>query len=240
MTALAAHVHQPDPPACGEECRRAAGYPLSRWYIRPLAQLVAERLARTPIRPTHLTLAGLACAAGAAAVLVTRPDLAPVGAALVLAAWFFDRADGPLARVQGTASAFGAWLDGHVDELVDVGLHAAVAWAAAARTGTSLPWWLLIGFLGGKYLLMHGLLTEAALARRDPPCETRDRSLDRRSRLRALWNLPGNADVRIHLLLAALLSGWLTAELALIAAYYNLRWLVRCGLVARRMGGAPR
>ena len=55
--------------------------------------------------------------------------------------------------------------------------------------------------------------------------------------LRTLYHLPGNADVRIHLLLVALCTGWLTAELALVALYYNLRWIVRYALVARRLGG---
>ncbi|MEX0710974.1 MAG: CDP-alcohol phosphatidyltransferase family protein, partial [Pirellulales bacterium] len=52
---------------------------------------------------------------------------------------------------------------------------------------------------------------------------------------RALWHLPGNADVRLHLLVAALASGWLTAELALIAIYYNLRWIARYALVLKRL-----
>ena len=35
-------------------------------------------------------------------------------------------------------------------------------------------------------------------------------------RLRAVYHLPGNADVRIHLLAAALLTGWFLAELAFV------------------------
>jgi hypothetical protein len=49
--------------------------------------------------------------------------------------------------------------------------------------------------------------------------------------------LPGNADVRVHLLVLALATGYLGVELALVAVYYNLRWLVRYALVARRLGG---
>jgi hypothetical protein len=56
-------------------------------------------------------------------------------------------------------------------------------------------------------------------------------------RLRTLWHLPGNADVRLHLLIVALLGGWLTSELAVVAAYYNLRWIAGYLLVARRLGG---
>ena len=46
-----------------------------------------------------------------------------------------DTADGRLARLQGTSSAFGRWLDQFLDELADLALHAAIAWSAFARDG---------------------------------------------------------------------------------------------------------
>ena len=46
-----------------------------------------------------------------------------------------DTADGRLARLQGTSSAFGRWLDQVLDELADMALHAAIAWAAFCRDG---------------------------------------------------------------------------------------------------------
>jgi phosphatidylglycerophosphate synthase len=231
--------------------------------LQPLAVRLAGVLAATPVRPSHVTLLGLGFAAAAAAVLVVQPALAPVAAMLVWAAWFCDRTDGPLARRQGRATAWGAWLDANVDELVDVGLHIALA-AAIASTAA---WWLVVGFLAGKYLFMHGLSAEAAGAagshcakHRHPErsegspqrensgqilrCAQNDRSLsgDRRCGesfgwLRRAYHLPGNADVRLHLLVAALLTGCLTAELAVVAVYYNLRWTARYLLVARRLGG---
>jgi hypothetical protein len=48
--------------------------------------------------------------------------------------------------------------------------------------------------------------------------------------------LPANADVRIHLLVLALLSGWFTTELAVVATYYNVRWIARYPLVIARAG----
>jgi hypothetical protein len=48
--------------------------------------------------------------------------------------------------------------------------------------------------------------------------------------------LPGNADVRVHLLAMLLLIGWWTAELLLVAVYFNFRWIARYVLVARRLG----
>ena len=177
----------------------------------------------------------------AVGVLVGWPELAPVSAMLVLGAWFFDRADGALARRQATASAWGAWLDANVDELLDVGWHVAVAAAAASQTGSTIPWFLLVGFVGGKYLFIHGLATEhpmaeePAVASGEPARAAPASPLARL--LQALYHLPGNADVRVHLLAAALLTGLLCAELWIVAVYYNLRWLARYALVARRLGG---
>jgi hypothetical protein len=195
--------------------------------------------------------------------------LAPLAAVLVLAAWFFDRADGQLARLQGTTSALGAWLDANVDELHDIAWHVALAFAAASQIASPWPWLLLLSFLGGKYLFMHGLMTEQSVARAKTdvvqgriaqeitsthPSPPRGRGQGEGAGnaaviswailassgagwLRSLYHLPGNADIRIHLLIAALVTGWLTPELALIAIYYNLRWIVRYGLVAHRLRG---
>ena len=237
------------PPRLGDDTRHeASAYPISRWYLRPAAARLAAILAPTRIRPNWLTLAGLAAAGVAAATLYVRPDAAPWAAGWVLLAWFCDRADGQLARLQQSASAWGAWLDANVDELTDLGLHVSVAAAAATKTASSLPWTLLIAFLAGKYLLMYGLGSEEAAEaqnRKGPKPQRAERGAcgaagslhARHSTLRTLYHLPGNADVRIHLLLAGLCTGWLTAELALIALYYNMRWIVRYALVARRLGG---
>ncbi len=222
-----------------QSSRRAVDYPISRWYLRPAATVLAHALATSRVRPWMVTLTGLAIATLAGALLAFRPEFASWSALLVLGTWFCDRLDGQLARRQGSASALGAWLDANVDELVDLGLHVALAGAAAASAASAWPWALLIGFLIGKYLLMYGLQSEAGL---DPtpaaPAEFNAHAGRPRwwRGLYGLYHLPGNADVRIHLLVAALFTGWWTAELALICVYYNFRWIVRYALVARRLG----
>lgn len=223
-----------------DEARRAANYPLARWYSRPAAALLSKALADTPVRPWHLTLVGLLCACAAAACVVASNSLGLVAAALVLIAWFFDRADGLLARRQQRCTPLGAWLDANVDEAVDLGVHVCMAAAAAAAWQSQWPWAFLIAFLFGKYLLMYGLAageslfdgagsSDSAAAAPEPPM----------SLLRRLYHLPGNADVRIHLTALALASGFLTTELALIAAYYNLRWIARFVLLTRRAQRRP-
>ena len=147
-----------------ELIRRRSYQPLGKYWAFPLAQRLAERLTPTVIRPNALTLtsAGLmlfsasmiaAGFSGWAARLAIATSLAT---ALVL-----DTADGRLARLQGTSSAFGRWLDQVLDELADVALHAAIAWAAFCRDGW--PGWMLVGVLyaSSKYLFqVQSLLGE--------------------------------------------------------------------------------
>ncbi len=232
-------------------------YPIARWYLRPVAAGLAAALTSTRVRPVHLTLCGLAAAAGATVLLIGHsPGPAWLPAGLTLLWWFFDRADGLLARGQQTASAYGAWLDGNVDELVDVALHVAIAAAVAKQTAADWPWLLLVAFLAGKYLLMYGLNLEESAAgasgSRQPHPATPGRAAEVETLksvggaacpikgfLRAAYHLPGNADIRAHVLVLLLATGCLTAELVWVAGYYNLRWIVRHGLVAVRLGGTP-
>lgn len=228
-TALANHERQ-----------RADNYPLSRYYLRPLAARLAAALAPTAVRPSHITWLGALCAAAAAVAIIVGPAAWPWAAGLVLAYWFCDRADGVLARRQTTQSAAGAWLDANVDEAADLGLHVAVAWALSTQTGAAWPSWLLAAFLAGKYLLMYGLHFEQSLEREKdstskPNIAGQPEAGSRPNTLRRLYHMPGNADVRIHVLAVALLTGWLAEELAFFAAYYHLRWIVRYGLATRRL-----
>lgn len=219
------------------ESRRDADFPLSRWYVRPAAMALADRLARFGVRPTHVTLVGLALAVVAILTLLLWPAGRLLAAGLILAAWLCDRIDGPLARRQGCTSAWGAWLDANIDEGVDLGLHVATAAAAAQLTASPWPWTFLIAFFFGKYLLMHGLASDEAHTNRTRPSESANSSSPR-SFWRMLYHLPGNADVRLHLLVVGVALGLMTWELAIIAAYYNFRWLTRYVLLARRIRAA--
>lgn len=222
-----------------EEALRAGGYPLSRWYLRPAAGWFARQIADTRIRPWHLSAAGLAATMLAALWLMATGGASAPAAGLVLLAWFFDRADGQLARRQGRATAAGAWLDANLDELGDLGLHAAMAAAASRAGGGQLPWLVFAAFVVGKYLFMYGLAVDPR--QREATGRGGDGAAAGWARgpawLGRLYHLPANADVRVHLAAAAVGTGWLTAALAVVAAYYNARWMVRYVLVPRGLAG---
>lgn len=205
------------------ERQLALRHPISRWYLCPLASWASRALRDSSIRPIHCTLAGLAMAmmAGLLIVALSRAWL-PLAALAVLASWLFDRLDGSLARRQRTTSAHGAWLDANIDELADLGLQACIATRLWLATQSAWPWLCFAAFVCGKYLLVYGLNVDAGTRPKAEPV-----AAGKRARLQRLVHLPGNTDVRIHLLVAALLSGWLGGELMLLAVYYNARWLLR-------------
>ena len=225
------------------EQQRDQRHPISRWYLLPALDRVAGALAETTMRPWHLTVVGLVCVLTAVAALVTGLAPAWLAAAMVWMAWICDRLDGKLARRQGTVTRLGAWLDANVDEFCDLTIHAAMAWAAsvaafaslagsAAVTSTDLltiltPWLLLSAFVIGKYLLFYGMQDSAprgeqSTTQHKPYCS---------SWLKTLYHLPGNADIRWHLVMIALAGGWFVPALAFVAVYFNIRWLVRAAKV---------
>ncbi|MEZ6069142.1 MAG: CDP-alcohol phosphatidyltransferase family protein [Pirellulales bacterium] len=220
-------------------------HPISRWYLVGAVVSLSRRLAATAVRPWHLTIAGAALVASAVTLLVIRPEAYMFAAPLVWGGWLMDRLDGAVARRQRSTSRWGAWLDANLDEAGDLALQLGVASAAAAQwpATAATVWGLLVVFIAAKYLLVYGISTEGQFASAPHPDSFMDelpQPSDRdapRHAWRALYHLPGNADVRLHLLLAALLTGWLWAELALVAAYYALRVVVRYILVARRLAG---
>lgn len=207
--------------AADELIRRRTYQPLGQYWARRPALALARRLSATRVHPNHLTLAAGSLVI-AASVLVgssstTWPIRIATAAALALAL-ILDTADGHLARLQGTASRFGRWLDAFLDELGDMTLHAGIAWAGFALSGH--PAWLVLGMIYaiGKYLFVVGNATwdepretSSAIA---PTPATGPRNL-------AHWI--GHADIRWHAWIVLALFGRLDIELVLFAAYFPLR-----------------
>ncbi len=215
----------------GDELTRRQTYqPLGRfWAIGPARRLAAA-LAPTRVRPNAVTLAaaGLMLAAAGLVASGRAGVVANLGAALALAAALvLDTADGHLARLQGTASAFGRWLDAWLDEVCDMALHAAIAWSAFARTGAA--GWLLMGMLyaSGKYVYLVGVSEDraggggggSAAAAKMTPAPSRSPARD-------VVRLAGHADVRWHLWIALAAAGRLDAALAAYAVYFPARTLL--------------
>lgn len=114
--------------------------PIDVWVHRPLAFVVARALFGTPVSPNAVTFASIAAGVGAGAAMVWDypRHLALAGTAVVSSA-VLDCADGQLARMRGTSSAFGRMLDGVADTVVAGVIVAGGAWMVGSKY-RSTPW----------------------------------------------------------------------------------------------------
>jgi CDP-alcohol phosphatidyltransferase len=221
-----------------ELSRRLTYQPLGKYWAFPLAERLADRLCPTSVRPNALTIgSGVLMVAAAAFVAAGFGDWLgrSVIALSLAAALVLDTADGRLARLQGTCSAFGKWLDQVVDEFVDLALHASIALAAFRSHGT--PIWLAIGitYASGKYLFLVQSLLGDELERGEQELETlapapgpgaeSGRGRETADRIAGLVRLLGHADLRWHLWIVLALVGRLDVALAAYAGYFALRTL---------------
>jgi len=136
-----------------------------------------------------------------------------------------DTADGRLARLQGTSSAFGRWLDEFLDEMVDLALHAAIAWSAFARDGR--PLWLMLGiaYASGKYLFRIQSSLGDELERKRPEGERGALAPRSPGSLTAIVRGLGHADLRWHLWIVLAAVKRLDVALAAYAVYFPARTL---------------
>jgi phosphatidylglycerophosphate synthase len=218
-----------------ELIRRQTYQPLGRYWALGAARALARALCTTAVRPNALTLAAAALMLGGSTVMVFAPitvlsctaTAAALGLALVL-----DTADGHLARLQGTATEFGRWMDAVLDELCDMGLHAAIAWTAFVRDDA--PLWLAVGMVYsmGKYLFMFGSESWAATGARAAGTHPSRPLAPQGSGLRAWVVLLGHADIRWHVWIVLAALGRLDVALAAYAIYFPARTLA--GLVVKR------
>ncbi|AWB91327.1 CDP-alcohol phosphatidyltransferase family protein [Aeromicrobium chenweiae] len=153
--------------------KSGAGVP---WYMRVVnrraGRLIAAVAAQTRATPNHMTAASFAAFLAGAGLLVGLEPGVPmaVGAMLLLQLGFaFDSADGQLARLRGTGSPAGEWLDHVVDSARHLLFHLAVLIALHRFTDVSDAVLLvpLVFALVSTVRFFAQILAEQ-LARRDP------------------------------------------------------------------------
>ena len=217
-----------------ELTRRLTYQPIGKYWAFPLAQRLAEWLRPTRVRPNAVTMASAALMLAAAAIVAAGADRAGGGRAaspLAMAlALVLDTADGRLARLQGTSSAFGRWLDEFLDELADMALHAAIAWSAFAATAgpsgccSASP--TPRESISSAFSRAWAMSSSAGRM----PCTSRRRSRLPATNVRGrgiagLVRLIGHADVRWHLWIVLAAIGRLDVALVAYAVYFPARTL---------------
>ena len=98
----------------------------ARKWGASVIQPIALFLAKLGLTPNAITVLGFLMTAAVAVVLATgHIQLAGV---LLIGTLAFDAVDGTLARLMGTASRFGAFLDSTLDRWAEVVLYGALVW----------------------------------------------------------------------------------------------------------------
>jgi phosphatidylglycerophosphate synthase len=95
-------------------------YPLTRFVYRPVSVPIASVLKNTRLTPTHVTYISAALSFGGGIAFGFRQYI--LGAALTLLGSITDCIDGDLARLSGTTSKSGAYLDHVFDRWTDAAL----------------------------------------------------------------------------------------------------------------------
>ena len=116
--------------------------PVSRYLNRRASVPIARALSRTFVTPNQVSVAALAIAAGAAALLMIGANIE--AAVLIQASSIVDGVDGDLARVKKMASTFGGLFDAVLDRYADAAIAAGMA--VYAYQNESLPGALVLGF----------------------------------------------------------------------------------------------
>lgn len=120
--------------------------------VEPLLNRVARVLADKKITPNQLTLAGMGLSALAG--WVYSGGLLTLGGLLLLAGSLGDLLDGPLARLTGKVSRFGAFLDSTVDRYSDFFLFGGLAYYFAAQELWA-SFLMTLGILLGAYVTSY-------------------------------------------------------------------------------------
>lgn len=118
----------------------------NRYFIHPLSDHVVRAAHRMGLSANGLSFLGLACGVGAAFLYYRVADpLFAVGGFLAMIAWhILDGADGKLARLTGTSSAFGRIIDGICDHVVFAAVYIALALYLMEQGHSTAIWWLVV------------------------------------------------------------------------------------------------
>jgi CDP-diacylglycerol--glycerol-3-phosphate 3-phosphatidyltransferase len=176
-------------------------------------QALLPFLFRRPLNPNLLTVLGTLVSLGAAAGFAFGQFR--WAGVLILVGGFFDLVDGVIARHQGTASTFGAFLDSTLDRLVDMAILLGIVMHYAGTGESGLV--LLAG-----YALVATVLVSYAKARAELFVPVLEGGLLERGE-------------RIGLLAAGAILGFMVPALWIVAVGATITVVQRFSLAYREM-----
>jgi len=132
-----------------------------RYVNRPAGRVVAALLHPVGVSPDGATaISALLSAAGIVLLAVGRPTYGPLVAVLLASGYVMDSVDGQLARLRGSGSIRGEWLDHTIDCFKTSTLHLTIAVAWYRHPALESRNWLLVplGFSVVQSVTYFGLI----------------------------------------------------------------------------------
>lgn len=99
---------------------------LARAWGARIINPVARLLGALGLSPNMLTVSGFVATVGVSVIVAVGP--LPLAGVLLIVTLGFDAVDGALARLTGTVSRFGAFLDSTLDRWAEITLYGALIW----------------------------------------------------------------------------------------------------------------
>lgn len=132
---------------------RAVAKERDAWWtvllVDPVAIRLTRLLARTPVTPDQITMVAFGLGIGAAACFAQADaGWLIAGALLYHLGFVLDCCDGKIARLKGTGSPFGGWLDFMLDRVRDTVCAIALSWGMFSATGEPAYLWMGFAILG--------------------------------------------------------------------------------------------
>lgn len=126
--------------------------PIDVWLHRPLAYLLARAAYPTPISANQITLGSIVFGVAAGSCFLAEfPYHVQIGGVCLFWSAVWDCADGQLARMRGTSSAFGRALDGVADMIVSICAMGGAIYLVWQQFHD--PWWV------GALAVLLGVVT---------------------------------------------------------------------------------
>ncbi len=186
------------------ESRKTHDIAWNVYVARPIAAILVAMLRRTALTPNQVTILGVIVFFGCVATLIGWRDWTGflVSALILEVAYFFDCADGQLARLKNMTSEVGAHFDFLIDEVKALLLVGAIA--IRVWLDTADPLWLVVGIAGAALVSIATSLTtfvrrpEYAGQEIKPGASARQPKMPRSPIKAALWLVQRTASFVVH------------------------------------------
>ncbi len=203
-------------------------YPLARYYLVPVAKLLAKALEKTRITANFLTIAdafvGSVICLG---LLIYNMHFVKILSLIILLWWMLDHADGYLARLKNQQTNFGAFLDSFLGSLLWHMMHLCLSLGLYFKYGRVIYLILGIFYMFGSFMFIFSNYLLAEL--KDNKSKSNNKKVSVFSKpqgVKRIISYMDDTDVRIHMLAITCFLGLPVISLIYHAIYCNFRWAV--------------